>query len=85
MLKLRCDQIRSCSDDQRDRLSQEIVVLQNAKDKSIIPEYLKYLDRGFMYIPHASFIPFLRTVDDCVKGVVNSDALEENGSELIKV
>ena len=82
MLKLHYDQIRRCSDDQRDRLSQEIVVLQaiNTKDKLTIPEYLKYRDQGFMYFPHASFIPFLRAVDDCVKGVVNSDALEENGS-----
>ena len=72
---------------QRDCLSQEIVILQaiNTKDKSTIPEYLKYRDQGFMYFPHASFIPFLRAVDDCVKGVVNSDGLEENGSELIKV
>ena len=38
-----------------------------------------------MYFPHSSFIPFLRAVDDIVKGVVNSNGLEENGHNLIKV
>jgi len=87
MLKLHYNQIRSCSDAQRDYLSQEIVILQaiNTKDKLTIPEYLKYRDQGFIYLPHASFIPFLRTIDDCVKDIVNLDGLEENGSELIKV
>ena len=87
MLKLHYKQIRSCSDKQRDHISQEIVILQAIKtdDKSIIPEYLKYRDQGYMYFPHASFIPFLKTVDNTVKTVVNSNGLEENGSELIKV
>ena len=87
MLKLHYKQIRSCSDEQRDHLSQEIVILQAMKtdDKSIIPDYLKYRDRGYMYFPHGTFIPFLKAVDDTVKRVVNPDGLEENGSELIKV
>ena len=87
MLKLHYQKIRSCSDEQRDQLSQKICILQamNTKDKSNIPDYLKYRDRGFMYFPHSSFIPFLRAVDDIVKGVVNSNGLEENGHNLIKV
>ena len=87
MLKLHYQKIRSCSDEQRDQLSQEICILQamNTKDKSNIPDYLKYRDRGFMYFPHSSFIPFLRAVDDIVKRVVNSNGLEENGHNLIKV
>ena len=70
--------------DQRDCLSQENVILQaiNIKDKSTIPEYLKYQDQGYMYLPYASFIPFLRVIDDCVKIIVNSFALKENGSEF---
>ena len=32
--------------------------------------FLKYCDKGFMYFPHSSFSPFLRVVDDIVKGVV---------------
>ena len=87
MLKLHYKQIRSCSDDDRDHLSQEIVILQAIKtdDKSAIPDYLKYRDQGYMYFPHITLIPFLRTVDNAVKAVVNSSGLDENGSELIKV
>ena len=87
MLKLHYKQIRSCSDDDRDHLSQEIVILQAIKtdDKTAIPDYLKYRDQGYMYFPHVTFIPFLRTVDNAVKAVVNSSGLDENGSELIKV
>ena len=86
MLKLHYKQIRSCSDEQKDHLSQEIVILQAIKtdDKSAIPNYLQYRDQGYMYFPHISFIPFFKTVDNTVKAVVNSDGLEENGSELIK-
>ena len=86
MLKLHYKQIRSCSDEEGDHLSQEIVILQAIKtdDKSAIPDYLKYWDQGYMYFPHISFISFLRTVDNAVKGVVNSKGLEENGSEWIK-
>ena len=87
MLKLHYQQIRSCSDEQRDNLSQEIIILQaiNTKDKSNIPDYLKYRDRGYMYFPHSSFIPFLREVDSIVKGVVNSNTFEENGRDLVQV
>ena len=87
MLKFHYKQIRSCSDDDRDHLSQEIVILQAIKtdDKSAIPDYLKYRDQGYMYFPHITLIPFLRTVDNAVKAVVNSSGLNENGSELIKV
>jgi len=87
VLKLHYEQIRSCSDEQRDHLSQEIVILQAIKtdDKSAIPDYLKYRDQGYMYFPHITFIPFLKTVDDTVKAVVNLNGLEENGSKLIKV
>ena len=89
MLKLHYKQIRRCSDEERDHLSQEIrqVILQAIKtdDKSGIPDYLKYRDQGYMYFPHITFIPFLKTVDNAVKAVVYSNRLEENGSELIKV
>ena len=38
-----------------------------------------------MYFPHVTFIPFLRTVDNAVKAVVDLSGLGENGLELIKV
>ena len=61
MLKLHYKQIRSCSDEQRDHLSQEIVILQAIKtdDKSAIPNYLQYRDQGYMYFPH-QFYPILQ-------------------------
>jgi len=50
MLHLHYKQIKNCSGTQRDQLSQEITILQaiNTKDKSKIPKYLKYSDRGYM-------------------------------------
>lgn len=42
-------------------MSIEISILQaiNTKDKSDIPDYLKYRDRGYMYFLHKVFFPFL--------------------------
>ena len=57
----------------------------NTKDNSSIPGYLKYRDRGFMHFPHPIFIPFLQEVDQVLKVVVNSKALNEHGDDLIKV
>ena len=47
MLHLRYKQIKECSDSQRNKLSQEITVLQAMvmKDKTNLPHYLKYRDR----------------------------------------
>ena len=64
-------------DSQRDNLSQEITVLQaiNTKDKTKIPQYLRYRDREFMYFPDISFILFLRSLDEIVKEVINTDTV----------
>ena len=87
MLHKLYDEIKSCSSELRNTLSQKISVLQaiNTKDKSSIPGYLKYRDRGFMYFPHPIFIPFLQEVDQVLKVVVNSKGLNEHGDDLIKV
>ena len=87
MLHLHYKQIRGCSDAQRDMLSQEITILQaiNTKDKSKIPGYLKYRNRGYMYFPDASFVPFIRQTDEVVKGVVNEKKMEEDGGDIIKI
>ena len=65
----------------------EISILQavNTKDKSDIPQYLKYRDYGYMYFPHKVFIPFLRQVDVNLKKVVNPTSFNEHGNNLIKV
>ena len=87
MLHLRYDQIRVCRDDQRDILSQEISILQaiNSRDKTNIPDYLKYRDRGYMYFPDQVFICFLRDLDSAIKEIVNADGLQQEGDNLIKV
>ena len=80
MLHQRYKSIKSCQNSQRDILSQEITVLQaiNTKDKTKIPQYLRYRDRGFMYFPDISFIPFLRSLDEIVKEVINTDTVQED-------
>ena len=50
-----------------------------------MPEYLKYRDRGYMYTPNSTFIPFLCEVDNCVKEVVNQKGFQEYNDDLIKV
>ena len=79
--------IKHCSDNCKDSLSQKITILQamNVKDKSCIPGYLQYRDRGFMYFPDPVFILYLREVDSILKEVVNLKGLNEHGDELIKV
>jgi len=80
-------EIKCCTDDRIDVLSQKITMLQaiNIKDKSCIPGYLQYHDRGFMYFPDPVFLPYLREVDSILKKVINSKGLNEHGDELIKV
>ena len=80
-------EVKCCSVDRKDDLSQKITILQaiNIKDKSCIPGYLKYRDRGFMYFPDPVLMPFLREVDSILKEKVNSKGLNEHGDELIKV
>lgn len=87
MLHLRYKHIKTCRDDQRDALSQEISLLHciNSKDKTNIPQYLSYRDRGYMYFPDAVFLPFIRDVDTSVKEVVNLNGLKQEGENLIKV
>jgi len=87
MLHALYKQIKDCSEHQRDILCQKITILQavNIKDKSCIPGYLKYRDRGYMYFPDPVFLPYLHKVDTVLKQVVNSKGLDEHGANLIKV
>ena len=87
MLHASYKQIKECSEDQWAAISQKITILQaiNTKDKSSIPGYLKYRDRGYMYFPDPIFIPYLQEVDTVLKQLVNSKGLNEYGADLIKV
>ena len=84
MLHLHYQQIKECTATQRDKLSQEITILQAMlmKDKTNLPHYLQYRDRGFMYFPDTSFVPFIQSVHEVVRGVVSIDSLEEHVIEV---
>ncbi|XP_065904795.1 uncharacterized protein [Dysidea avara] len=85
MLHRRYKQIRTASN--KNLMSIEISLLQaiNTKDKSDIPEYLQYQDRGYMYFPHKTFIPFLRKLDTDLKKLVNVESFHKLGNDLIKI
>ena len=88
MLHVRYNKIRrSQTDKSAATVSEEIFILQaiNTKDKSHMPSYLKYRDRGFMYTPLPIFVPFIRNVDTCVQEVVNQAGFQTHGDEIIKV
>ena len=87
MLHLRYKQIKGCKDTQRDKLSQEITILQAMimKDKSNLPHYLQYRDRGFMYFPDFSFLPFLRIIHETVRGVASISSLEDTTIEVCDI
>ena len=87
MIKLRYKDIQRCPAVNKDKVSQEITILLgiNTKDKSEMPDYLKYRDRGHMYTPKPCFIPFLREVDSYVKNATSRDSLKQHGDEIIKV
>jgi len=84
MLKLRYDQIKKCSDTQRDQLSQEITILKamTMKDKTSLPIYLKYRDRGFMYFPDPSFVMFIQGINEAVRSVASTNSLDQ---DVVKV
>ena len=79
--------LKKCSDERKDIISKQIKILNsiNTKDKSAMPLYLKYRDRGHMFSPNPSFIPFFRSVDSCIKEVVNDQGFQKHGDELVKV
>ena len=87
MLHLRYKQIKTAPLDRKDHISQEITILQaiNSKDKTAIPDYMKYRDLSYMYFPHPTFIPFFRHLDTTVKEVVNPSGINTEGNNLIKV
>ena len=71
----------------RSKIALEITILKSmeCKDKSIIPSSLQYRDRGFIYFPDPSFIPFIKAVDDKIRSIANSDNIKNHGSNIIAV
>ena len=87
MLHNRYEDIKKCAQDRHGVLTQEIKLLHiiNTREKSGLPQYLKYRDRGYMYTPDEAFIPFFRAIDQCIKEVVNEKGLQDHGDQLVKV
>ena len=87
MLHNRYEDIKKCTQDRHGVLAQEIKLLHiiNTREKSGLPQYLKYRDRGYMYTPDVAFIPFFRAIDQCIKEVVNEKGLQDHGDQLVKV
>ena len=71
----------------RSTIASEITILKGmeCKDKSVIPASLQYCDRGFMYFPDQSFIPFIKAVDSKVRSIANSDGIKKHGKNIIAV
>ena len=76
-----------CCSSNKNLMSIEISILQaiNTKDKSDVPQYLQYQDRGFMYFPHKTFIPYIRKLDTNLKKFINVQSFNKHGDNLIKV
>lgn len=87
MLHLRYDSIRSAPNSKKDSITAEIQVLKNIQciDKSHVPEYLQYRDRGYMYFPKMCFIPYFKAVDQCVLKLTNEEEFKKHGSKLVEV
>jgi len=71
MLHLWYNQIWLCKNELKDLVLQEIAIFQAMlfRDKSQIPDYLKYRDRGYMHFPDPALLPFLRKIDTALKTV----------------
>ena len=87
MLKVRYKGIKKCSESRRCSISEEITILQaiNTKDKTSMPDYLKYRDEGHLYCPQSAFISFFRDIDKCVREVVNEVGLKEYRDDIVEV
>uniref|UniRef100_A0A1X7VVJ4 Uncharacterized protein n=1 Tax=Amphimedon queenslandica TaxID=400682 RepID=A0A1X7VVJ4_AMPQE len=88
MLHLRYRTLKTtCQTHKREQIAMEIDILQaiNTNEKSAMPVYFQYQDKGNMYVTHSDFIPFFQNVDDVVKSVISQNGLEEHGDEIVKV
>ncbi|SMN01934.1 hypothetical protein SPONN_220 [uncultured Candidatus Thioglobus sp.] len=87
MLHLRYDSLKRMSDPvKKASLQVEIDLLRHLEctDKSHVPQYLQYRDRGNMHFPKECFIPFFKAVDQCVCEHANEDSLKKHGSKLVE-
>lgn len=86
MLHGRYNAMKSEQTSQKEKISQEIHILQalNTKDKEKIPKYLQYRDKGHMYFPCEELIPFLQAVDKSAKTYCNDEGFRKYGKSLVQ-
>ena len=88
MLHDRYTKIKSCPLNQKDRVSEEITVLQQLsvhrkEDKDHVPDYLKYRDEGHMCFPCVELLPFLKATDIATKKETNNTTFSQQGSDML--
>lgn len=71
----------------KEKVSQELQVLQwmQMTEKSKLPSSLAYRDRGGMYFPDLALLPFIRSVDTCVREIANDVGFKRYGKNLVAV
>ena len=71
----------------KERISKELQVLECMRrvDKSTILPTLAYKDRGGMYFPDKAFLPFIKSLDDCVRENANEESFTRYGKNLVKI
>lgn len=87
MLHNRYRSIHGSPYSKRSKIVTEITILKSmeCKDKSVIPASLQYRDRGFMYFPDSSLIPFIKAVDNKVRSIAHNDGIKQHGKNIIAV
>ena len=88
MFNLRYKDMKSKKSSQhKERVSKELQVLEwmRMTDKSDLPTSLAYRDRGGMYFPDKMLLPFVRSLDNCVRENANKESFQRYGKNLVKV
>ena len=87
MLHTRYKAIKTCPVNRKEQLGKEIGILQllNTKDKSKVPKFLQYRDKGYMYFPCNDLFPFLQLVHVKVKSCANEENFKVHGKNLVQV
>lgn len=87
MLHNRYRTIYTSPHEKRSIIASEINLIKaiQCQDKSTIPASLKYRDRGYMYFPEPSFIPFIKEIDTKVRQIANNDGIQQHGKNIVQV
>lgn len=88
MFKLRYRDMKSKkSSRHKEEVLKELQVLEwmRMTDKSDLPASLAYRDRGGMYFPDNALLPFVWSVDNCVRENANKEGFQRYGKNLVKV